>query len=113
MLDIVLLEDFVVDRQNGTARITEDMLHTVVLQCPKNNFRPCHLVRLRLVVCSAHWPVSVHVRVLAVIIVFEGIKKALEGLVFCAWVAIAGWLHHPAHAPSHHKNNCDIDHGPD
>jgi hypothetical protein len=28
--------------------------------------------------------------------------------------AFAGWLHHPAHAPSHHKNDCRaIFHGAD
>jgi hypothetical protein len=25
--------------------------------------------------------------------------------------AFAGWLHHPAHAPSHYKNVCEFDHG--
>jgi hypothetical protein len=25
--------------------------------------------------------------------------------------AFAGWLHHPAHAPTHYKNVRDLDHG--
>ncbi|TQX92383.1 carbonic anhydrase [Rhizobium sp. rho-13.1] len=37
----------------------------------------------------------------------SGIKKGSFGsLLSSAWVAIAGWLHHPAHALSHHNKSC-------
>jgi hypothetical protein len=49
VLDVVLLEDLVIDRQDGAARIAENMFYAVVSQRLQDNFGARHLV-----FCSAH-----------------------------------------------------------
>ena len=44
VLDVVLLEDLVIDRQDRAARIAEDMLDAIVLQRLQNDFRARHPV---------------------------------------------------------------------
>ncbi len=102
ILDIVLLEDFVIDRQNRAAWITEDVFDAIVLERPQHDLRACHLIAARLIIFSGHAFVPLSTegseRVKSR---FRGIKKGSWGsLSSNAWVAIAGWLHHPAHALS-------------
>jgi hypothetical protein len=54
VLDILLLEDLVIDRQDGTAGIAEDVLDTIVLQRAENDFRSRHPVVCRLIVRARH-----------------------------------------------------------
>jgi hypothetical protein len=42
VLDRILLVQFVVDRQNRSAGISEDMLDAIVLERLQNHFRACH-----------------------------------------------------------------------
>ncbi|MNT79393.1 hypothetical protein D3C72_2187220 [compost metagenome] len=44
VLDVVLLEDLVIDRQHGAAGITEDMLDPVVLQRLEDDLGARHLI---------------------------------------------------------------------
>ncbi|ASW04687.1 hypothetical protein CKA34_01340 [Rhizobium sp. 11515TR] len=40
---------------------------------------------------------------------FQAIKKAPSGACLPRMGAFAGWLHHPAHAPSYHyENECRV-----
>ena len=48
MLDIVLLDDLVIDRQDGAAGITEDVLDALVFQGPDDHFRAGHFDAVRL-----------------------------------------------------------------
>ncbi|CUX11909.1 conserved exported hypothetical protein [Agrobacterium tomkonis CFBP 6623] len=44
---------------------------------------------------------------------FEDIKKGPLRSLVQRMGAFAGWLHHPAHAPSHHDKYVKIFHGPE
>ena len=45
VLHLLLLENLVIDRKHGAARIPEDMLDPLVSQCLQHDFSACHLVR--------------------------------------------------------------------
>ncbi|XKM42960.1 hypothetical protein A4U53_017190 [Rhizobium ruizarguesonis] len=50
MLDILLLKDLVIDRQDRAAGIAEDMFDAVVLQRLENDLRSRHSIACRLIV---------------------------------------------------------------
>ncbi len=89
MLDVVLLDDLVIDRKHGTARISEHMLDPLVPECLKHHFGAGHLALHRscphcrglaasnLHQSSPHGPVSHHGRSIAHPVV-RAIKKAPE-----------------------------------
>ncbi|MHC2575132.1 hypothetical protein ACVMH6_007460 [Rhizobium leguminosarum] len=110
VLDILLLEDLVVDRQDRAAGIAEDMFDAVVLQRLENDLRSRHPIACRLIV-RAHLsvPFDAGIAFVAGSPNFGHKKRPRRSLSSSAWVAIAGWLHHPAHALSHHdKSRCDF-----
>jgi hypothetical protein len=42
VLELVLLEDFVVDVENRAARVSEDVLDSLLLQAPNEDFGTCY-----------------------------------------------------------------------
>jgi hypothetical protein len=54
VLDVVLLENLIVDRQHCAARIAEEMLDAIVLQGLENDLRARHPIACRLIVRARH-----------------------------------------------------------
>ncbi len=105
MLDLLLLEDLVIDRQYGPARIAENMLDAVILQRLEDDLGARHLIVFARH-ASSRLILSCWIALDGVATPVSAIKKGpLEEPVCSAWVAVAGWLHHPAHALSHHNKD--------
>ena len=77
VLDLFLLEDLVIDRQHGSARIAEHGVNTLVGQCLQHDLCACHLVggHLR---TSSTFPFVKHV------ICHSGNKKGPQGSLISA-----------------------------
>ncbi len=43
MLNVFLLENLVIDREDGASRIAKNMVNTLILQSLNNHFSACHL----------------------------------------------------------------------
>ncbi len=111
VLNLVLLEEFVIDREHSATGITEDALDALIDQSLNDHFRAGHFARIacflrfcgvcvRLTFTCSHCSLPVCISFLIWII-----KKAPEGACLSRMGAFAGWLHHPAHARPYHKNN--------
>ena len=109
VLDIVLLEQLVIDRQHRAAGIAEEVLDAIVLAAPAPPFR-------RRSSRGVHSSIALFIglspclRVLSRLLALgrvSGNKKGPRGSLFvCAWEDFARRLHRLAHAPSYYENEC-------
>jgi hypothetical protein len=59
VLDVILLEDLVIDRQHRATGIAEEVLDAIVLERADDNFRASHTILVRLLVRARHVSCSV------------------------------------------------------